>query len=60
MAAKVQLIRPGARRFAPVLAREKVKAIGANGMGQIEGVVDGVRYRLGLNAGHVGQFFPLP
>ncbi|GDY32629.1 hypothetical protein GTS_42620 [Gandjariella thermophila] len=31
---------------------------GSNGMYQIEGVVDGREYVLGINRGHVGQFYP--
>ncbi|MGL6095273.1 MAG: hypothetical protein ACRC7O_05670, partial [Fimbriiglobus sp.] len=36
-----------------------VSEIGPNGAGQMTGVVNGVRYQLGLNRGRVGQFFPL-
>ncbi|MEK6257898.1 MAG: hypothetical protein AABP62_04695 [Planctomycetota bacterium] len=37
--------------------RERVAEIGPNGVGQIEGVVNGVRYVLGLNRGLVSQFY---
>jgi hypothetical protein len=37
----------------------RVGQIGSNGVGQIEGTVNGIRYVLGLNRGRVGQFYPV-
>ena len=37
----------------------RIGEIGANGIGQMTGVVNGVRYQLGLNRGRIGQFFPI-
>ena len=39
--------------------RGRVGEIGSNGVGQMTGTVNGVKYQLGLNRGRVGQFFPL-
>jgi hypothetical protein len=39
--------------------RTRVAEIGANGIDRITGVVNGVKYQLGLNRGRVGQFFPI-
>jgi len=39
--------------------REKILSDGANGISSIYGVVDGVTYKLGINRGHIGQFFPV-
>ncbi|MGW4271681.1 hypothetical protein ACWEGQ_04790 [Streptomyces seoulensis] len=39
--------------------REKLVRRGSGGMYQIRGMVDGVRYVLGLNRGRVGQFYPV-
>ena len=39
--------------------KTNVTHIGSNGIGNISGVVDGVRYQLGLNKGRVAQFFSL-
>lgn len=39
--------------------RNRIAEIGANGICQMTGTVNGVRYQLGLNRGRVGQFFPL-
>ncbi len=38
---------------------ERIAQIGANGIGQVTGVVNGITYRLGLSRGRIGQFFPL-
>jgi hypothetical protein len=40
--------------------RSRVTEIGANGIGSISGVVNGVRYQLGLNRSLIGQLFPTP
>ena len=37
----------------------RVGQIGSNGVGQMEGTVNGIRYVLGLNRGRVGQFYPV-
>ncbi|WP_299403679.1 polymorphic toxin-type HINT domain-containing protein [Acaryochloris sp. IP29b_bin.148] len=37
---------------------ERVADIGANGVGQMKGIVNGVEYTLGLYKGHIGQFYP--
>ena len=38
--------------------RSKVSSIGANGVGQIFGNVNGVDYVLGFNRGRIGQLYP--
>jgi hypothetical protein len=38
---------------------DKICEIGANGIGSMTGVVNGVRFQLGLNRGRIGQFFPI-
>jgi hypothetical protein len=40
--------------------RDALISRGTNGMYQIQGNVNGVDYVLGINNGHVGQFYPLP
>jgi RHS repeat-associated protein len=37
----------------------RIGEIGANGIGPMTGVVNGVRYQLGLNRGRIGQFYPI-
>ncbi|WP_160289108.1 hypothetical protein [Clostridium butyricum] len=37
--------------------REKLIEKGTTGMYQVEGIVDGVDYVVGLNKGRVGQFY---
>jgi hypothetical protein len=37
----------------------KVQSIGSIGYGQVQGVVNGVAYNVGLNRGRIGQFYPL-
>ena len=37
----------------------KVAGIGTNGVGQIEGIVNGIKYVIGLNKGRIGQLYPL-
>lgn len=39
--------------------RARVAEIGTNRIGTMTGVVDGVKYQLGLNRGRIGQFFPI-
>lgn len=38
--------------------RDVLERRGTDGMYQIEGVVNGVRYTLGLDNGRIGQFYP--
>ncbi|WP_370945090.1 polymorphic toxin-type HINT domain-containing protein [Amycolatopsis sp. cg5] len=40
--------------------RDKLAGRGPNGMYQIEGTVDGITYKLGINNGRIGQFYPKP
>jgi hypothetical protein len=37
----------------------RIAEIGANGIGPMTGIVNGVKYQLGLNRGRIGQFFPI-
>ncbi|GIW98768.1 MAG: hypothetical protein KatS3mg111_2101 [Pirellulaceae bacterium] len=37
----------------------RIAEIGASGRGQIEGIVHGIRYRLGIDRGRIGQFYPI-
>ena len=37
----------------------RIGEIGANGIGPMTGVVNGIRYQLGLSRGRIGQFFPI-
>lgn len=37
----------------------QIGKVGANGVGHMTGVVNSVRYQLGLNRGRIGQFFPI-
>ncbi len=39
--------------------RNKLQKLGANSMGSVRGVVNGVEYQLGINKGRIGQFFPI-
>lgn len=39
--------------------KTRVAQIGSNGIGNIFGIVNGVKYQLGLNKGRIGQFFNL-
>jgi hypothetical protein len=39
--------------------RKRIISKGNMGMYQIEGVVDGVTYKLGINNGRIGQFYPM-
>ncbi|MDH6122075.1 RHS repeat-associated protein [Kitasatospora sp. GAS204A] len=38
--------------------RDKLITKGTRGMYQLEGTVNGVKYVVGLNRGHIGQFYP--
>ncbi|MFS0653992.1 hypothetical protein [Bacillus sp. 179-C3.3 HS] len=38
--------------------RDKLSKISSNGMGQVEGTVNGVKYILGVNKGHLHQLYP--